>query len=157
MNSCAIQLKSPKREDAKQPLVFCQWENGGDTSPTATPSSCGFGFYKRLSLTARPLSLKLLSHRTLLRGECIAGQGQALGLACLNEKSGRRWANENLYKKRRHGLTLMRFRLIFEKVLKLRKPRVALTPSSQYLFHRYALEPNLSQSLAVALCVILVQ
>ena len=47
-----------------------------------------------IKLTARPLTLKLLSHRTFLRRECIAGQSQALGLAVLSEKGGRGWANE---------------------------------------------------------------
>ena len=36
--SCAIQFNSQKKRDAKQPLPFCQWGNGEDTSPTAAPS-----------------------------------------------------------------------------------------------------------------------
>ena len=41
--------------------------------------------HEPLSLTARPLTSKLLSDR---------GQRQALGLACSSEKVGRGWANE---------------------------------------------------------------
>ena len=56
-----------------------------------------------LSLTARPLTLKLPSHRTFSRGdECLVGQIQVFGLACLSKKGGRGWANELLYKKRKH-------------------------------------------------------
>ena len=34
-----------KKKNAKKPLSFCQWGNGGDTSPTAalSPPSEGFG------------------------------------------------------------------------------------------------------------------
>ena len=57
---------------------------------------------KPLGLTARPLTLKLPWNRTFLAsGECIAGHSQALGLACLNEKGGPRWAKEFLHKKRK--------------------------------------------------------
>ena len=56
VNSCAIQLKFPKREDAKQLLSFCQWGHGDDTSPTAAPSplSEGFGGVNRPSATQPP-------------------------------------------------------------------------------------------------------
>ena len=51
---------------------------------------------KTLSLTAIPLTFKLPSHRTFFKGECIAGQSQASGLAsCLSVKQGGRgWAKE---------------------------------------------------------------
>ena len=36
-----------KTERRKAAALFCQWGNGGDASPTAAPSGCGFGLLKR--------------------------------------------------------------------------------------------------------------
>ncbi len=45
VNSCAIQLKPPKRKTQSSRSLFVKWGNGGDTSPTAalSPPSERFG------------------------------------------------------------------------------------------------------------------
>ena len=70
---------------------------------------------RALSLTARPLTLKLPSQRTFLRGECTAGQSQASGLAsCVSMKQGgRAWAEETCTKRK----NMFTYHMIWETTL----------------------------------------